>query len=172
MQKRWRVCLFSWFRDPKLIPKWPQDDPGRSRGSQGAHWRLPGSPVRVLAGHLGTPGPPRGAIWAPFWMPFWLHFSFRFQGNFLKNFGRHSGSVWVPFWITKSTSEPLRHEKVDHQKTLFYFCKSILFELGGSLGISKSLPEATRKFNTFLYRNLCPKRIQNALKMNPKRTPK
>ena len=145
-KKRWRVCLFSWFRDPKLTPKLPQDDPGRSRGSQGAHWRLPGSPGRVLASHLGTPGPPRGSIWAPFLVPFWLQFSFKFRSNFFKDFGTHSGSIWVPFWEPKSTSEPLRREKVHLQKPLFYLSKTILFELGGSPGIPKSLPETTSKF--------------------------
>ena len=117
--------------------------PGRSQGSQGGSRRLPGSPGRLPATHLGTPGAPLGAIWVPFWVPFWLHFLFKFRSNFLKDFGTHSGSIWIPFWEPKSTTEPLKREKVHLQKSLFYLSKTILFEPGGFPGLPKSLPEAT-----------------------------
>ena len=74
---------------------------------------------------------------------FLVTFSFKFRGNFFKDFGTHSGSIWAPFWEPKSTSEPLRREKVDLQKPLFSLSKTILFELGGSPELLKSLPEAT-----------------------------
>ena len=94
MQKRWKVCLFSWFRDPKSTPKWPQDDPGRSRGSQGAHWRLPGSPGRVLASHFGPPGPPPGE---PFGLHFECLFGYIFPSNFEVTFWRILGRILAPF---------------------------------------------------------------------------
>ena len=80
-----------------------------------------------------------GSILGAFLVTFFL----RISNNFFEDFGTHSGSIWVPFWEPKSTSEPLRHEKVDLQKPLFSISKTILFELGGSPELPKSLPEAT-----------------------------
>ena len=74
---------------------------------------------------------------------FLVTFSFKIRCNFFKDFRTHSGSIWAPFWEPKSTSEPLRREKVDLQKPLFSLSKNILFELGGSPELPKSLPEAT-----------------------------
>ena len=74
---------------------------------------------------------------------FLVTFSFKFRGIFFKDFGTLSGSIWAPFWEPKSTSEPLRREKVHLQKPLFYLSKTILFKLGGSPELPKSLPEAT-----------------------------
>ena len=121
-------------------PKTTPGGPGGAKGLTGVSRGLPGGSWRAI---WAPQGPPRGAIWAPFWVPFWLHFSFKFRGNFFKDFGTHSGSIWPPFWEPKSTSEALRRDKVDLQKPLFSLSKTILFELGGSPELPKSLPEAT-----------------------------
>ena len=167
--------LFAWIFLPKLRKtakkvsrerSW--DVPGRSPESQGDPRRLRGSPGRVPGSVLDPPRPPLGAIWAPFRMPFFVFFSFEFPTAFFYNFGRHSGSIFAPFWLTKSASEPPGRKKVDMRKPLFYLGKTILFELGGSPGLPKSLPKATSEFKTFFHRFFLPKSPENGSRMGPK----
>ena len=92
----------------------------------------------------GRPGEPFGLWRAPLWSRFGSilgafsdTFSSEFRVGFFEDFGTHSGSIWAPFWEPKSTSEPLRHEKVDLQKPSFSSSKTILFKLRGCLEAPK-----------------------------------
>ena len=124
---------------PERVPGSPREVLGDPRG-------LPGVPGGGQGSRFDSRGPLLGAVRRPFWVSFSIPFSNEFRAVFFNDFKKLSASILAPFWEPKSIQEGLGREKVDLQKPLFYLSKTILFELGGSPGIPKSLPEATSKF--------------------------
>ena len=117
------------------------------RGRQERRRRIRSPPFGPKSRQKSAPGAPQGAIWESF---LWS-----FRGVFLKfflmplfiDFETHSASILDPLLVQNSTLGTSGRDKVDREKSLFYFKKTILFDFGGCPGAARIAPGGVGKFD-------------------------
>ena len=130
------------------------------RGHQERRPLVRSPPFRHQSRQKSSPGAPQGAIWESFLMSFRGVFSRFFLVPFFIDFGRHSGSILAPLLIKKWTQESRGRQQDDHEKSLFYLRKTILFDFGGCPRTPKIGPGGVIKSDKISQRFLGPKGVQ------------